>query len=167
MDPLDIQHEYAYRTKWTTIFWATLLFGAGGIFMGYSALTNEQGLIINHNFELSPNGATWFYWILTGSFSCFVAVAGFTLVARITLAHRVAYNETCLFVPRSHWSNDEICIPFNQISQLTPSVMYGQSLLKIVHDGGTSTLADSMFPTKDNFQECCAVIVQRSHVRQA
>jgi hypothetical protein len=50
-----------------------VLFGASSFYMGWKALNNTRGLIINHMIHLSPEGASIFYWSMA-ALSALIAV---------------------------------------------------------------------------------------------
>ena len=126
------------------IFWqAIVLLKASG---------NHRGLILNGLVELSPAGATIFYWVLAASSVCFVVLCGLQAFIRLFQRQRIAFTDTCLIVPRSRFfSTTERSIPFSDIRELVPSTVYRQRFLKIVYEGGSFNLASALSPRNDDF----------------
>ena len=155
-----MERQYDYGPKWTVILFCALFFGAGALVLGAQANGNDRGLIINGIVELSPGGATIFYWVLTALSIGFVVVAGLLAIVRLTLHQRIGLTETCLTIPRSRWSREEIPVLFDDVLDLSTSESAGQRFLKIVHKGGTFTLIASMLPKKENFDQICAVVTR-------
>jgi hypothetical protein len=155
-----VEREYAYRPKWTTIVLASLFFGAGALFFAAMAKDNDRGLIINGIIELSPGGARIFYWALAALSVGLVAAASTMAMVRLTLRQRIAVGTTCITVPRSRWSSEEIAVPFAEIIRLSTSDVSGQRFLKVVYRGGKFKLVASMLPSEGDFDEILAAINQ-------
>lgn len=150
--------HYDYRPKWTIIVWCALFFGANAFVLGAKANRNDRGLIINGIFELSRDGATVFYWVLAVLSIGFVVIAGFLAIVRLTLHQRIALGETCITIPRSRWSSEEVTVPFSEIVEVSESKVSGQRFLKLVYSRGKFTLTASMLPSKEDFDEICAAV---------
>lgn len=148
-----MNRQFRYGPKWTVIVFCALFFGACAIVLGAKAKGNERGLILNGVIEFSPTGATIFYWVLAALSAGFVVVAGFLAVMRLALRQRIAFTETCLMVPRSKWSSEEVTVPFRDVLELTRAEASGQRFLTIVHPGGKFTLIGWMLPKKQDFDE--------------
>jgi hypothetical protein len=155
-----MERQYDYKPKWTVIVLCGVFFGACALVLGVKANGNERGLIINGIIELSPDGATTLYWVLTALSIGFVIVAGLLAVIRLTLHQRIVLAEACLTVPRSRWSGEEVTVPFADIVELSASEVSGQRFLKIVYKGGKFTLTASMLPRKGDFDEIYAAVTQ-------
>lgn len=159
---MTIEREYEYEAKWSTIVLGTLFFGACAGVLGATARDNDRGLVINGIVELSRNGATFFYLGLALTSVLFVALFGLMAVVRLTLRQRIAFSETCLIVPRSRWSSNEVVVPFHEIRTISKSEVAGQHFLKIVHASGKFTLNASLCPSWYDFDEICRLIAQRA-----
>jgi hypothetical protein len=155
-----MKRQYEYRPKWTVIFLCALFFGACALVLGAKANGNDRGLIIMGMIELSPGGATVFYWVLAALSFGFVVVAGFLAIVRLTLHQRIALTETCITIPRSRWSSQEVAVPFGEIVEVSRSEISGQRFLTIVYNGGKFTLTASMLPKKADFDEIYAAVSQ-------
>ena len=153
-----MERQYDYRPKWTIIVLCALFFGACALVLGAKAHENDRGLIINGIIELEPGGATIFYWVLAALSIGFVVAAGFLAIVRLTLHQRIGLTETCITIPRSRWSSEEVAVPFGEIVDLSTSQVSGQRFLNIVYNGGKFTLTASMLPRKEDFDEICAAV---------
>src|SRR5262245_11917941 len=106
-----MERQYNYRPKWAIIIFCALFFGACALVLGAKANGNERGLIINGIFELSAEGATVFYWVLAALSVGFVVISGFLAIVRLMVHQRIALSATCITIPRSRWSAEEVTVP--------------------------------------------------------
>lgn len=155
-----MDRHFDYRPRWTIILLCVLFFGAGAAFMGAKAAGNDRGLILNGILELSPAGATIFYWVISALCLAFVALAAVMAVVRLMIPQRITLSEKSITVPRSRWSSEEVVIPYATISECNLSEVSGQRFVKIVHPGGTVTLTASMLPRNEDFDEICSALRQ-------
>jgi hypothetical protein len=162
-----MDRHYDYRPKWTTIILCGGFFGACAFILGREAQKNNRGLIINGIIDLSPRGATIFYWVLAALSVGFVVVAGFLIIVRLTLHRRIGLTRTSISIPRSRWSNEERVVPFAEILRLSQSEAYGQRFLNIEFIGGKFALTSSLLPSKADFKEICAAVNEGVQASQA
>lgn len=153
-----MKRTYDYRPKWTTIVLCAVFFGACAFVLTAKAQGNDRGLIINHIIELSPSGATVFYWVLAASSMGFVLMSGLLTVVRLTVHQRITVTEESLTFPPSRWSSEEATVPFGEIINLTASEVSGQRFFTIVYGGGKFTLTASLLPTNADFDEICSIV---------
>ena len=109
-----------------------LFFGACAAVLGHEASTNTRGLILNGIIELSPSGASTFYWVLAALSTLFVLVAGWMIVT--TLVHGVPdvvlTNEGISF-PVGFPIKRPFTLPYSEITRLSQSEVSGQRLLML------------------------------------
>ena len=153
-----MNRQYDYKPSWTIIFFCGLFFGACALVTGAKAMGNDRGLIINGIIELSPHGATVFYWVLTALGIAFVFAAALLAVTRLTLQQRIVLGESGLIIPRFRWSREEVSVPFTNVLDFTITEVSGHRFAKIVYEGGKFTVTKSMLPEKEAFDEICAAI---------
>ncbi len=55
---------FRYRPSPKVMVLSGLFFGACAAVLGHKASTNTRGLMLNGIIELSPSGASTFYWVL-------------------------------------------------------------------------------------------------------
>ncbi len=155
------EREYEYKARWSTIVVAAILFGAAAIVLAAKAESNDRGLVINGIVELSTDGATLFYTVLSAVSIVFVILAGILACLRIAAPQRVALTRESVVVPRSSWSRRETSVGFRDITGLSVSEVYGQRFLKVLHAHGKVTLAASMLPRREDFDDICGEIAAR------
>ncbi|HVK57257.1 MAG TPA: hypothetical protein VM735_00635 [Candidatus Kapabacteria bacterium] len=81
---MELPQRFTYNPQWRTVVAGALFFGVISVFMGYKAIHNTAGIIINGILELGPTGATTFYWIICAG------GAGFVLLGALITIRRVA-----------------------------------------------------------------------------
>ena len=155
-----MEREYDYRPGLAVVLLSGIFFAACALVLGARAYTNDRGLVINGIIELSPGSATVFYCVLTGFSVGFVAAAAVLAGTQLTLHQRIAYTETCLILPRSRWSAEEVTVPFSDILSYSAREIYGQRMLTIVYKGGKFTVGASMLPSTEAFDEICKVVAR-------
>lgn len=148
-----IEREYEYKPKWWIIILCGAMFGYATVVFTQDALSNDRGLIINGLIELSENGATIFYWVFAFFSFCFVLGAIAITVHRLKFRQRIAFTDSEVIVPASHWSAAEKSIKYADISSLSVSSISGRKDLNIIHSGGKSVINASMLPSSKVFQE--------------
>jgi hypothetical protein len=149
----EIEREFAYHPKWTTILACAGFFGLAAVVLGIKAANNDRGLIINGIVELGPEGATVFYWVLTAASMGFVAAAVLIAYHRLTYRQRLAFGRSALIVPAWRWSRQEKEIAYQDIRELSTATISGQRFLNITHRGGKFTITASLLPSKAAFEE--------------
>jgi hypothetical protein len=148
-----MERQYDYRPRWTTIIFGALFFGACAIVLAIEASSNQRGMILNSMIVFTPTGATIFYWVLTATSVGFVIISGFLLFWRATRRQRIAVTDICLIIPRSRFSTDELSVPFGDIVEVSVFAVARQRSLTIVHKGGRFTLAASLLPKNQDFDQ--------------
>lgn len=149
----EIERQYEYKPKLSTIVLGALFFGLCAAVLGAKANANNRGVTINGLIELDADGATTFYWVLAALSAGFVAASGALLVMRIGNPQRVALTRDSLLVPRSRWSKEEQGIDYRDIDGFSTSEVNGQRFLTIHHSTGKVNLAASMLPAKEDLDE--------------
>jgi hypothetical protein len=160
-----VERVYEYEPKWTVILLSGVFFGLCAVVLGIKAATNERGLILLRIIELGPQGASWFYWILTACGVGFVAIAALLTYHRLTVRQRLVLGATALTVPASRWSRTERDIAYRDIFELSTNAVSGQRFLVLKHAGGKCVIAASLLPSQAAFEEVCALV--ESKVRAA
>jgi hypothetical protein len=153
--------EYDYKPKWTLIVCCAIFFGLGAVVLGSKAANNDRGLIINHVIELGPDNAMIFYWTLTACGIGFVAIAALLAYHRLAYQQRLAFGPAALIVPVSRWSRAEKEIAYRDIRELSRVTVNGQRFLYVMHLGGKHTIAASMLPSREAFEEICELLAAR------
>ncbi len=136
-------------------------FGACAGIMGNVAATNDRGLILNRIFELSSQGATIFYWVITGSALVFILVALFALAKSITSKREIVISKTSLTSPKSGFSKIDVTVNFSDITNVTLQTVQKTKILNIEYIGGKLSIPNSMLPNKQAFEELVSLLEAR------
>ena len=158
---LNIERQYEYKPKWTTILLCAVFFGLCAVILGAKAQFNNRGLIINGIIELSVYGATVFYWVLCCLSVGFVLIAGVLTIHRLKHQQRIAFTPSSLIVPKSRWSQEEQSIEYRRIKSLSTSKISGQRFLYVTHAEGKHIIVASMLSSKATFDEVCELLAKK------
>lgn len=156
-----VEREYEYKPRWTLIVFCAVFFGLWAVILGAKAHGNDRGVIINRVLQLSPSGATTFYWVLCACSVGFVAIAAFLACHRLTFRQRIAFGPTALLVPASRWSSEEKQVGYRDIEALSIAQVSGQRFLYVTHSGGKYAITASMLPSKAAFEEVCELLAAK------
>lgn len=154
----EIEEEFPYRSRWTTLAFAGGFFGLCGGFFMYRALTDDRGVVINGLITLAPHAARLVYWGLAiGSFA-FVAASIFLAIARLSTSHRIAISSDAILFPAGRWTSRECAVPFAGITEVKHIETHGQEFLYIYAGGLRYTIAKGMLPSNRDFEVITAIL---------
>ena len=157
---MNIIKQYDYRPGWKAIIMTLLFFGGCSGFMAYTAITNEEELVINGIIHLSVSAATVFYWVIAGLSFAFV-LAGLALtVNRFTSVHRIAITEEGILLPNGIWKSGEHHVLFSDLTAIKNISVQKERFIYVYADGLKHTISASMLPSKRNFDEIEACLVK-------
>jgi hypothetical protein len=108
----------------------SLFFGAYTAVLGYKAVTNDRGLILNGIIEFGAFGATAFYWILTVLSVLFGLVSLWTIFT--TFVHGVpdvVLAENSISFPVGFPVKRKFTLPYSEIAGLSQTELNGQRFL--------------------------------------
>jgi hypothetical protein len=157
-----IEQEYAYKPRWTVILLGALGFGACAVVLGIKAHTNDRGVRLFRLIELPEQGATVLYWVLCVLAGGFVLAAALGSVRRMTRPQRIAFTATAILVPKSPWSSEEVAVNYATITRLSLTPGSGQRVLKVTHAHGQFTIAATLLPTRQAFEEVHELLEERT-----
>lgn len=157
---MNIEREYEYKPKWTSIFLGIGFFGAGAAVCVFAANDN-RGLIINRAIHLSADQAKIFWWVICGICLCFVLLAGAMIFQRLRLKQRIKLSSSALIIPKSRWSEGEQVIEYNRITGLSNVKEHGQNFLHVFHPDGKSSVWASMMPSKADYNDLCELLTKK------
>ena len=140
---------------------ASLFFLACGAGMAYSALTNEQGLIINGIITLGPDGATIFYWVIAVLSAVFVLGGLWAIIVGLTSDRTLTITEDGIRAPKSGYSRQYVTINFPDIFKVSIQTVSKQRFITLLHRTGKLSIAQSMLPDKEAFEEVVRIITQK------
>ena len=157
--------EYQYKPKALVLVLAILIIGGLAAVMAYLALTNDSGLIIEHIIKLSPRSATIFYWCIAGILLAFAAAGLWAFAASLAVEKYIRLTDTELSAPKSGLSKQNTHIPLKEIKKITIQSVQGQRFMTISHSNGKLSIAQSLMPDKEKFEELYRELAER--IRQA
>jgi hypothetical protein len=170
MDDIECEHEY--KPRW----WAIVLS------MGHSALGAVVcGLTASSNV---PASLRVLYWVLCGLGIGLAALVGVRAVERLLLRRRVALTPSCLLLPKTLWSAQEVAIDYEaitglfissgvyapracrvaidcQAAELPTHKVKRARFLYVTHTGGERRIVAAELPSQAAFEEVCALLTAR------
>ena len=157
--------SFTYRYKASRIFLAILFFGACAGFIGHEAMTNDQGLLINHIIELDPGNATVFYWVMAALCGSFVVMGLIGVIASLTAeeeAQVLRLTPTEIRLPQGLFRKELRDIPYTEVKDLHVQQVQSQRFLTLVLTSGKKvSIAASALPKKENFDTVCQFVAAR------
>lgn len=154
-----IDREYEYRLKAGRVEVRALLFGTGGLFCAYMAMTNDRGLEL-FCIPLDMHKATVAYWVFAVLAGAFAVFDGVSAARRGPLRQRIAFTGDGLLVPESDWTEAEMLIPYASICKITP-FDEPECVVIIDYGAGEFTLKLSMLRDERIFAEILQTLVRR------
>lgn len=147
-----------YKPNKTIFLSAVVFFGVCAGVMGNVAITNEKGLILNRIFEFSPQGATLFYWVITGTALMFVLVGLLALAKSVATKRQIVISETSITSPKSGFSKIDVTVNFSDITSVTLQTIQKTEILNIEYLGGKLSIPNSMLPNKQAFEKLISLL---------
>jgi len=161
---MEYQKEYPYKPRIIIMLGASLFFAAIGAMFTKEALTNDRGLIINGIITLGPGGATIFYWVMAGASALFVLGGLWGIIIGLTTDRRLTITETGIRAPKGGYSRQYVAIRFSDILNVTMQSVNKQRFLTVHHTNGKLSIAQSMLPGKEAFEEVMRMVMQKVKV---
>ncbi len=161
---MNIEHEYEYKPKLTTVLLGIGFFGLCAVISVIAAYDNHE-LMINGIIHLSVYQASVFWWIICSISLCFVLAASLMIVQRFKFKQRIALTSSSLIVPKSRWSESEDIIDYRAIKSLSSEKIQGQRLLHVFHSEGKYTIAASMLSSKAVYDNLCDLLVEKTQLK--
>jgi hypothetical protein len=144
--------EYPYRAKPWMMLAAIAFFGACAAGMGYRAVTNDRGLILNRIFTFSVDGATIFYWCIAAAAALFVVGAILALIAGLTNPMAVRLTATDFSAPKHGFAKKLIVIALRDIKEIGIQTVHKQRFMNVYFRNGKLSIAQSMLPNSEAFE---------------
>ncbi len=152
---------YPYKTKVVKTVIISIFLAALAAFMGYTAVTNEQGLILNGIIKMGPMGATIFFWVITLIMVFGLAIIALGLIKGRGIQRNVVLTDTTISAPKSALNNNIVTIAYTDIHDVTTQRVSGQHFVNIHHPEGKLVISDAMLPNKKVFEELVESLSQR------
>jgi len=157
MEPLT----YPYKPKVIKTIVISIFLGALAAFMGYTAITNDQGLILNGVIRMGPMGASIFFWVLTLIMVFGLAAATLGLIKGRNSEKQIVLTDTTISAPKSALNDQVVTVSYDDILNLTTQNVNGQHFVNIHHPGGKLVIPHAMLPNKATFDELVEILVNR------
>ena len=161
---MEYQKEYLYKPKVLVMLLSSLFFAACGAGMAYAALTNDRGLIINGIITLSESGATVFFWVIAAVSAVFVLGGTWGIIVGLTSDRRLTITENGIRAPKSGYSKQYVTINFPDIFKVSMQTMNKQRFITLHHRTGRLSIAQSMLPDKEAFEEVVRIVTQKMKI---
>ena len=162
MSPDELR-EYSYRPSWKNMALVILFFGFCAVFLGMKAASNVKPLSLFLVWDLSPQGATVFFWVIASVSGLFVTGGLFGIWRRLSRTQRIALDDEGLLLPKSAISNQEIRVPYSGVIGLSITSVAGERVMTIWLKNGTSHgISGSLLPTPRDFDEILETIRQHA-----
>ncbi len=162
---MEFQKEYPYKPRIIFVLGAVLFFGAIAAMFTNEALTNDRGLIINGIITLGPGGATIFYWVMVGACAVFVFGGLWAIIMGLTSDRRLTITEAGIRAPKGGYSKQYMSINFSDMFKVTVQSVNKQRFLTLHHKDGKLSIAQSMLPDKEAFEEVVRMVTQKVKIQ--
>lgn len=148
-----------YKPRILIMLLAALFFTACSVILGLKSFYNDQGLVLNGLITFSENGASIFYWCLTGLSIAFVIAGAFGVYASIASRKVLVLTDQSISAPRSTFSNKSVSILYSDVDYLEMQEIQRERLLSIfAKDGRKLVIAQSLLPSKQVFEQVVATV---------
>ena len=144
---------YPYRAKITTMLMCIFFFSLCAAVLGFKAVTNDRGLILNGIFTFSEHGASVFYWILTATSLAFVAMGVLLIVQRATGVLNLELTENELRIPSGFIKKTLIYVSLSEITRISEMEVHGQRFLYLHTAAKKFCVNRSFMPSKESYNE--------------
>ena len=161
---MEYQKKSPYKPKILVMLLASLFFAACSAGMAYAAVTNDRGLIINGIITLSESGATVFFWVIAAVSAVFVLGGTWGIIVGLTSDRRLTITENGLRAPKSGYSRQYVTIKFPAIVKVSMQAVNKQQFMTLHHSTGKLSIAQSMLPDKEAFEEVVRIITQKMKI---
>jgi Na+-transporting methylmalonyl-CoA/oxaloacetate decarboxylase gamma subunit len=151
-----------YRPKIIIFLLGIVLFGYGSVHMVSLAATNERGLILNRIIELSPQGATIFYWVISVVGIVFSALAILAILISIFSKREIVITDNEITSPKSAVSRKDITVKFSDIEEIKLQSIQSTKILTIKHASGKLSISSSMLPSTTHFEKLVLLLSSKA-----
>lgn len=156
--------EYQYRAKPWVMLGVISFFGACAMIMGYAALTNDRGLILNGVITLSIKGATIFYWCVAAVSVFFVIFALLAFIAGMVNPMSIRLTATELFAPKHGFTHKSTILKLHEINKVNIQTVQKQRFMTVYTQDEKMSIAQSMLPNSEAFDSLYTVLVSRTNI---
>lgn len=144
--------RYPYKPKVAIAVLVTLFFAGCGSALGFRAAGNDRGLIFYDVLELDPGNATIFFWCLAAASALMAAVGIAMFISGITSKMEIVLGEKEVTIPKGGLTPKTVTIPYQDITEMQMVKFHRQVILSITHRHGKVSVAQSLMPSKADFE---------------
>lgn len=145
----ELRFSYGHKPV-RTLLLILLMLGLA-VFMGFIAIDNDRGLLINGFIELGTAAATVFYWVLAASVGVFALLALVSVIRHLGSEREVVLGRDAIVAPRNGFSRETRSIPYRSITGVDVRAVQRQLFLHVHHDGRKLVVPSALLPDKDAF----------------
>lgn len=152
---------YEYGTKIVPML---LVIGFGiiiAVTLGYMAVTNDRGLILNGFIKFSEMGAGIFYGLLSLFGVAAVVIGVMGLLKGRNGDKQVILSDTSITAPKSAVSSKIIEIPYRDVTKLTVHKIQGQQHVMIKSKSDKLAIHASILESKAHFADLVEELQRR------
>lgn len=158
--PIERQREYVYQASWRAIAINASFFFVCAVVIGFEAVREHAGLVIDGVISLTTEQATYYRWFLTACSLGLVLTAAFQGFRRLTAApRRIVLTRTAVIIPK--WRGEQ-SISYDAITKLNVLRVNGMTFVLIRHAGGKARIFRTRLPSKAAFDQVCAWLKART-----
>lgn len=156
------EKRFPYKPNILGVLFATLCFGGMSTFIGFSAINNDRGLILNGIIEFSEGSATILYWIISLFFGGITILLILTLINSLTLKREIIIQKNKIISPKNGYSRNNEAVNFMDISEIYIEEIQKNISLIIKHKKGKLVISNQMLPNKEAFAELTKIVFEKA-----
>lgn len=162
MESKALEHlTFDYKPKLWLMLLAAAFFGATAVILGYVAVTNDRGLILNRIIDFSASSASIFYGVLCIFSLGLVGLGIRGAVASLGEPNRITLGGTEISAPKNAMSKTMIAIPYSEIINISEKVVQKQAFLVVQSRQKKIEISRSSLASKGKFLELREALIQR------
>lgn len=150
-----------YKANKLILIFLILVSCGFAVFLGYTALNNNSGLIIMDLITLGVEGSTRFFWAASLFFGFLAMTSLLTFLKNIKAEREIVITDSSITSPKSGLSNQDITVNYADIRNISVQNIAGTKMLQIDHPAGKLSIPNSMVPSKRAFEELIAAVESR------
>jgi hypothetical protein len=139
------------------LFGMALVFGLGALVMGYIAMTNDSGLVIN-GAHLSRHGATIFYGCFAAASAAYGVMFFPVCILAVLSPRRLTLTSTEISLTNHKFWHRVTVVPLADIKNLDIKTIQTLRFLNIHHSKGKLTISEGFLPDAAAFEELYSAI---------
>lgn len=169
LDQTSRERKYPHDTAMRYLIILTGIMGAGALDMGYLAMTNDRGLVINGLIRLGPTGATIFYSLITVFLGAFFLYCAAMLLQRIINPHSLIIRHDGIIFCDGRLKPKQTLVPFAAIQMIgqQQGVKGGTRTLVLKVGNQKFLIHEEYLGNRRNYDEIYATVASaQNNIRQ-